>query len=210
MYLLAPTNKALQSPPYARKSLGLKPQSWRHKARAVVRTGLKEQCLSWRTSFCLWLSPSGLLLVTWDKKWQYVLCRSVYICVCVCVHPETGTFINKPQDTLQCWNTLQRVCGHLVLSLLLSLRYQVSLFTLCLIQDLEFLKSSKTLSCDPKLISRKSGRGSRKGHSSHSHWRRWSQCEVLEPFSVEPGMRSKGKSNARCRLSYMPHVFFPL
>lgn len=60
----------------------------------------------------------------------------------------THTFINKPQSTLQSLNTLQYVYGHLVLSLFLSLRYQVSLFTVCLIQDLEFLKRSKTQSCD--------------------------------------------------------------
>lgn len=107
--------------------------------------------------------------------------------MCVCVHPETGTFRNKPQNTLQCLNTLQCVYGHLVL--LLSLRCRVSLFTVCLIQDLEFLKSSKTLSCDWRLISRKSGRGSRKGQFSlapirNTEWKRWSQCEAPDHLSL--------------------------
>lgn len=44
----------------------------------------------------------------------------------------------------------------------MSLRDQVSLFTMCSKQELEFLKSSKTRSCDLWLISRKKGRSSRK------------------------------------------------
>lgn len=52
--------------------------------------------------------------------------------------------------------------GHLVLFLFMPFRDQISLFTVCSKQELEFLKSSKTRSCDLGLISRKKGRGSRK------------------------------------------------
>lgn len=52
--------------------------------RAVVRTGLKEQSLSWEVSLALALSKQRLVMQ--DKKSQYVLCRSVYMCMSLGLH----------------------------------------------------------------------------------------------------------------------------
>lgn len=74
----------LQSLPCSREKLCLKTQGCRHKERAVVRTGLKEQSLSWKVSLALALSKQRLVMQ--DKKSQYVLCKSVYMCMSLGLH----------------------------------------------------------------------------------------------------------------------------
>lgn len=138
----------------------------------------------------------------------------MYICVCTLrdrhIYKQTTEHIAMLENTPVClWTSC---------SLLLSLRYQVSLFTVCLIQDLEFLKSSKTLSCDWRLISRKSGRGSRKGQFSRfqlspsriqNERDEANMKSLIFCLSVEPGMRPKGKSSAWCRV-HLSSTFLPL
>lgn len=92
----------------------------------MVRTGLKEQSLSWKVSLGLALSKQHLVMQ--GKKSQYVLCKSVYMCMSVGLHTrvykQTTEHIAMLEHTPVClWTSCSlplsvlEVSGFLVYSL---------------------------------------------------------------------------------------------